>query len=140
LELRIGGKCGPVSGDPVDLKVTVRQIKSSHSQIAYDEATVPMGEAVWLEADNNMHLVINSTRSQTYSPEAFTGLGLDITALDLVVVKSTQHFHAKFAPLSSAIFYVSTPGAMRSDFENIPYSQCEVDYWPKVFDPLNGDS
>lgn len=30
--LRIGGKCGPASGDPVDLVVTVRAIATDHAQ------------------------------------------------------------------------------------------------------------
>ncbi len=32
LDLRVGGKCGPMSGDPVDLRVTVRAIRENYMQ------------------------------------------------------------------------------------------------------------
>jgi microcystin degradation protein MlrC len=65
-----------------------------------------------------------------------TKLGLDLGALKLVVVKSTQHFHAGFAPIAKAILYAVTPGAMRSDFASIPYTKLETPYWPRVADPF----
>ena len=45
-------------------------------------------------------LVLNTIRSQTLHPDAFTGLGLDPTARKIVVIKSTQHFYAGFAPIA----------------------------------------
>ena len=41
----------------------------------------------------------------------------------LVVVKSTQHFYAAFAPIARAVLYVSTPGAIPPDFASIPYTK-----------------
>ena len=95
-----------------------------------------MGTAVWLKAANDLDLVLNSTRTQTFNPDAFTCLGLDPAAKDIVVVKSSQHFYAGFAPLASEVIYVSTPGAITPDFANIPYENFQTPYWPRVDDPF----
>ena len=83
-----------------------------------------------------MHLLIASLRSQVYGTDAFTGIGITLADKRLVVVKSTQHFHAQFAPLASEVLYVSTPGALTLDFASIPYRVRSPDYWPRVEDPF----
>jgi microcystin degradation protein MlrC len=134
LALRIGGKCGPASGMPVDLRVTVRAIVENHSQSALG-ARERLGDCVWVEAANGLHIVLSSIRTQTYGADAFTGMGIGLADKAFVVVKSTQHFHADFAPLASRICYVSSPGAMNFDFAAIPYQLRSPDYWPRVPDP-----
>jgi len=51
------------------------------------------------------------------------------------VVKSSQHFYDQFAPLSSAVLYVDTPGLIRNDFENLPFVHRDLNYWPRVENP-----
>lgn len=137
LDLRLGGKCGPASGDPVDLRVTVRAIVDNHSQSALGTRE-RLGPCVWVEAAHGLHILLSSVRTQTYGVDAFTGIGITLADKDLVVVKSTQHFHAEFAPLARAVFYVTTPGAMSFDFVAIPYRLRALDYWPRVADPHGG--
>jgi microcystin degradation protein MlrC len=117
-DLRIGGKCGVASGDPVDLRVT-------------------MGPSAYVEADG-IHIILMSIRQQTFAPDAFTGIGCTLDDKRLVVVKSTQHFYAAFAPVASAIRYVAAPGAIAPDYDKIPYTKRTTPYWPKVADPFAG--
>ncbi len=95
MDLRVGGKCGVTYGDPVDLRVTVQAIVKNHTQGAL-EARTEMGDAVWVEADNDVHLLLVSVRGQVFGADAFTGTGITLDDKKLVVVKSTQHFHAGF--------------------------------------------
>lgn len=134
MDIRLGGKVGPMSGDPVDLHVTVRAVASDLSQ-SLGETKMPMGNAVWLEADG-VHLVVNDLRTQTFHPEAFTGLGIDLSAMKAVVVKSSQHFYAGFAPIASQVIHVATPGAITPDFTSIPYTKRDGNYWPKTENPF----
>lgn len=134
IDLRIGGKCGPASGLPLDLRVTVRAIVPNHTQSALG-ARERLGDCVWVEAADGLHIVLASIRTQTYGLDAFTGLGIGLADKALVVVKSTQHFHAEFAPLARQVGYVTTPGAMSFDFAAIPYRLRSLDYWPRVADP-----
>jgi microcystin degradation protein MlrC len=81
-------------------------------------------------------LILNSIRQQTLSPDAFTGLGCTLHDKRLVVVKSTQHFHAAFEPMASAVRYVAAPGALTLDYGRIPYTKRTEPYWPRVDNPF----
>ena len=133
-DLRLGGKCGPASGDPVDLRVTVKGLCDRLTQ-HFGSAIESLGAAAWVSADG-VDLVLNSVRSQTFHPEAMTNLGLDPTSRKIVVVKSKQHFFAGFAPIAKKILYVNAPGALAPNYEEIPYTKLARPYWPKVEDPF----
>jgi microcystin degradation protein MlrC len=135
LTLRIGGKSGVSSGDPVDLAVTVRALKEEHNQIMVG-TTSRLGSAAWVSTDDNVDIVLMTLREQTFSPTAFAGLGIDMSGKRIVVVKSTQHFHAEFALIAKEVLYVSTPGALTTDFVNIPYRVRDLNFWPRVDNPF----
>ena len=137
-DLRVGGKCGVASGNPVDLEVTVRKILRDAVQ-SFGSTKAGLGDAVWVTAAG-IDLVLNTVRSQTLHPDAFTGLGLDPTARKIVVIKSTQHFYAGFAPIASEVIYVAAPGAIVPDFANIPFTKLDTPYWPNVDDPFAGEN
>jgi microcystin degradation protein MlrC len=133
--LRVGGKCGAVSGNPLDLRVTVRNVVPRLEQTGLSGGRAAFGEAAWVEADG-IDVVLTTIRSQTFAPDAFGNIGLDVRQRPVVVVKSTQHFHAAFAPIARAILYVSTPGAIPPDFAGIPYTKRRTPFWPRVADPF----
>ena len=134
MKVRLGGKVDQTSGDPVDLTVTVRGVKQDMYQMM-GETKMAMGTGVWLEADG-VHLVVSDKRTQAFHPIGFTDLGLDLDKMKIVVVKSSQHFHAGFAPIASKVIYINGPGAITPDYANIPYTKRDPNYWPKVEDPF----
>ena len=134
LRLRIGGKCGPDSGDPVDLAVRVERIVTGAAQ-TFGGVRNRIGDAVWVRAQGGLDLVLNTVRTQVFHPLAFAAVGLDPAGKKIVVVKSTQHFHAGFAPIAKEILYVAAPGAIAPDFAAIPYTKLAKPYWPRVEDP-----
>jgi len=134
LNVRLGGKYGPMSGDPLDLKVTVRKLSSDLSQ-RFGDLPIPLGHMAWLECDG-VDIVVNDLRTQTFHPEAYTGLGIDLAGKKLVCVKSSNHFHAGFAPMAAEVIHVATPGSITPDYANIPYTKRAPNYWPKMEDPF----
>ncbi|MGB0504778.1 MAG: M81 family metallopeptidase [Pikeienuella sp.] len=134
MQVRLGGKVGPMSGDPVDLTVTIRAIREGMHQFMGD-TQMEMGTGVWLEADG-VHMVVNDKRTQAFHPICFTDLGIDLAAMKAVVVKSSQHFHAGFAPIAAEVIYIAGPGAITPDYANIPYTRRDGNYWPKVENPF----
>ena len=134
MRVRLGGKIGAMSGDPVDLDVVVREVREGMHQFM-GETRMEMGTGVWLEADG-VHMVVNDKRTQAFHPICFTDLGIDLGAMQIVVVKSSQHFHAGFAPIASEVIYISGPGAITPDYANIPYTKRDGNYWPRVEDPF----
>ncbi|MEG1054889.1 MAG: MlrC C-terminal domain-containing protein, partial [Janthinobacterium sp.] len=98
-QLRLGGKCGVASGPALDLPVTVRAIRERHDQVGLGMSRCQMGTSVWFDCAG-VDVVVNSIRTQVFSPDAFTGLGIDLDGKRLVAVKSSNHFRAGFAPLA----------------------------------------
>ncbi len=135
LDLRIGGKCGTASGDPIDLRVTVRAVHDTHSQ-SIRGMSIPLGRSVWVEGANGLDIVLVSIRTQVIGVDAFTGLGIAMDAKRLVIVKSTQHFQAEFAPRAKAVVHLAAPGALTPDFAALPYRHRSLKYWPRVENPF----
>jgi microcystin degradation protein MlrC len=136
LPLRVGGKCGPASGEPIDIIATVKAFRANHDQQGLGSARSPMGDAVWIEVEG-IDVVLMSTRTQTFSPDAFTGLGIDLRNKRIVAVKSSWHFQAAFGPMADRIIPVATPGAIQMDFASIEYrKKRDQDFFPRVKNPL----
>jgi len=129
LALRIGGKMGPMSGDPVDLTVRVGRIAPNATQ-RFGEGTAKLGDAVALHGPNDIDIVVINHRTQTFSPEVFSNVGVDPTQKKILVVKSMQHFYAGFAPIAAEVLYVAAPGALVPDLTQIPYQQASPHLWP----------
>ena len=134
LRVRLGGKVDVTSGAPVDLTVTLRGRKDEMHQMM-GETRMRMGNGIWLEADG-VHLILSDKRTQAFHPMAFTDLGLDLTNLQTVVVKSSQHFYAGFAPIAAEVVYIAGPGAITPDYANIPFTKRDGNYWPKIENPF----
>lgn len=136
--LRIGGKCGAASDSPLDLLVTVRGLVQDYRSPRLSGSISSYGDTAWVEAAG-VDIVLNSKRNQVYAPDLFTGLGMTISDKRVIVVKSTQHFYAAFAPIAAEVRYVSASGALTPDFGRIPYVKKVRPYWPKVADPFDMD-
>jgi microcystin degradation protein MlrC len=131
-DLRLGGKMGPMSGDPLDLRVTVTKVAPQAMQSfgqGPDKGQSRLGDTVALHA-NGIDIVANSIRTQVLSPDVFTNLGIDPTQKHILVVKSMQHFYAGFAPIAADILYVAAPGALMPDLKALPYKKANRRMWP----------
>lgn len=133
IDIRLGGKSGATSGDPIDLTVEVKGIVENHSATALG-GRQPMGLSVWLHA-NGIDIAVCSIRTQTFAPDAFTGLGIDLTDKPLVVVKSSNHYQAGFRGGCDHLWHVTSPGTLDLDFAAMPYTRRDGDYYPRVDDP-----
>jgi microcystin degradation protein MlrC len=139
LKLRLGGKMGPMSGDPMDLSVTVTGlIKDMVQQWPQQDGTamtIPCGDSAALYCDG-IDIIVNSARSQVFSPQIFTNFGIEPLERKLLVVKSTQHFYAAFAPLASEVIYLAAPGAIAPLIKEIPYQRVDLNKYPWLDDPF----
>lgn len=138
LRLRIGGKCGPLSGDPVDLPVTVKAIVENHSQPGLGFRW-PLGTGVWVQTDQGMDIALCTQRSQPLSREVFENLGIPLAGRKAIVVKSSQHFHAAFAPIAKKVLYVGAPGSISQNFAEMSFGKRDNRFWPRVADPHSVD-
>jgi microcystin degradation protein MlrC len=136
LKIRLGGKSGPSSGRPLDVRARVRAIRDKYQQTGLGATKVDLGLTVWLDIDG-VAVVVSSIRSQVFHPDVFTGLGIDLAALKTLGVKSAQHFRTGFDPIARHVISVTTPGALDFDFGGIHYvKRRPLPYYPRVADPL----
>lgn len=130
LPLRIGGKVGPGSGQPVDLLATVTAVRRDARQHGLaGKYTESLGDAVAIHAQG-IDIVLNTRRQQVFSPECFTELGIDLSTKRLAVVKSTRHFRACFDPIAHETIICDAPGALHSDLARLPYVHLQRPMWP----------
>ena len=124
LRMRIGGKAGILSGDPLDLDVTVAAVTDDLYQ-RYAGVGNSLGPAARVTA-GGLDIILASRRNQVRSPDVFRGLGLDPLATKLLVVKSTNHFRAEFEKIAAEILYVAPPDV----FSSVPFTRIARPKWP----------
>jgi microcystin degradation protein MlrC len=130
LTLRLGGKTGPFAGLPVDGVATVIALADTIEQVdPAGDLMFPIGRAALVRIGGVL-VVINSARQQVYDPACFTALGVDLSAMRVIVVKSTQHFYEYFAPLAKRVFYCETPGSLTLAFNPAQYDRLTRPIWP----------
>jgi microcystin degradation protein MlrC len=147
LDLRIGGKMGPSSGNPVDLTATVIGLVDEVLQ-ELGGACMSMGRCAAIRVHLNkdqiqtdapeqgLDVILSQHRTQTMAPNIFTDLGIDPTRKKILIVKSTQHFYAAFKPISKEILYAGDKGALQHDMTTIPYKRVDSNrFWPFVDNP-----
>jgi microcystin degradation protein MlrC len=142
LDMRIGGKLGAGSGDPLDLHVEVKALTPKAWQ-RWGGTQAPLGRMAWLriggpsDADA-IDVVVNDYRIQSFHPDCFAVVGIDPLRPRALVVKSTQHFHAGFAPIAREILYVSAPGSGSMDMAALPHRRVVRALWPRTTSPARG--
>jgi microcystin degradation protein MlrC len=129
LPLRIGGKVGPLSGEPVDLDVEVVCVRDDAAQRGLSGGREALGLAVTVRTPA-IDIIINSIRQQVFSPDCFTEMGVDLSKKTLIVVKSTQHFRMGFDAVASAIVYCDAPGSLHGDLGKLPFRHLSRPIWP----------
>ena len=129
LALRIGGKVSPLSGDPIDLECMVKAIRLEHVQSGLSNTRVEMGASALVEA-NGVEILLCSLRNQAMGTDLFTGIGCDLATKKIVVVKSSQHFHASYSKIAKRVIYAAAPGAVTHDLRTLPYRKVRRPKWP----------
>lgn len=132
-DLRFGGKTSAHAGQPVDASIKVVKLVENAVQ-SFGTSVVPLGNSAAIRI-GDLDIVLNSNRSQAFSPDLFTNLGIDIGEKRILIVKSTNHFHGAFAPIAGEILYAAIDGPYPNDPRRTAYTQLTRAIWPMVEDP-----
>ncbi len=133
IRLRFGGKMSDQTGDPVDADVTILKLVRSAQQ-SFGNSIVPLGDSVWLEFEG-IHVILNTVRSQVFSPDLFSNMGITLSDFMTVVLKSTNHFYDAFLPVASEILYAAVDGPYPSDPQTNDYKNLTRKIWPRIENP-----
>ncbi len=135
LQLRFGGKAGPDGGAPIDAEVEVLRVAAEGWQ-SFGMSRVTLGPAAVVRlAGTTIDVILNTNRTQTFEPDIFTNLGIDPMAKTMLLVKSTNHFYAGFAPIASEIVYIDAGAPYPSNPRLTDYRKLDRPIWPRVEDP-----
>ena len=129
LQMRIGGKIGPLSGDPVDVPCTIKALKRDMSMTSLSGGQTPLGDCALVDAQG-IEIVLTSNRNQAMNIDLFTQLGCDVTKKKIVVVKSAQHFYASFSTIAKQVIYVGGKGVATPDWKTLVYKKIRRPKWP----------
>ena len=97
LPMRIGGKAGRFSGQPVDGEIEVLAL-DPHALQTFAGPVVAMGRAAALRIGGDRSGRRHRPRTKPSGPDLFTNLLNDLADKAIVVVKSSRHYEAGFAP------------------------------------------
>ena len=98
---------------PIDAEVTViGLVENGNADLSAaprsNSATAPAS----VSAASEVALI--SHRTQALGTEIFTAVGIDLATKRYVGVKSTNHFHAAYAPIATKVLYCDGEGPSRS--------------------------
>jgi len=140
IDIRLGGKTHAASGLPLDARFEVCRLADPGWQ-SFGRSQVTLGKAAVLRpAGTEIDIIVNTNRTQAFEPDIFTNLGINPAGKRALIVKSTNHFRAGFAPLARKIVYVAVLGCYPSDPATTAYVKAPRDIWPIVADPSVDDA
>ena len=128
LALRFAGKTGSASGQPIDAEVEIRHVVRGATQ-TFGQSVVDMGDCAAIRV-GGIDIVLTTRRRQAFGTDLFSNLGIDPSAQKIVVVKSTNHFYASFAPIAKDVLYVDSGGPLPRDLRALVFRRIERPKWP----------
>ncbi|RWI90934.1 M81 family metallopeptidase [Mesorhizobium sp.] len=140
IDLRFGGKAGPQAGEPIDARVTVLKAVSEGWQ-SFGPSRVTLGPAAVVRIEGTeVDVILNTNRTQTFEPDIFSNIGVDPMSKDILLIKSTNHFYAGFAPIAAEVIYVAAPSSYPSNPAATDYRKLRRPIWPRVKDPWKDEA
>ena len=130
IPLRFGGKSAPDCGEPIDATVVVNNVVQGAMQ-TFCESLVNIGDSALIEIEG-IQVILNSVRAQVFERTVFTALGIDPLVQDILVVKSTNHFHNDFAKFAQEILYCDAGKPYPNKPAETPYQYAPKDIWPII--------
>lgn len=130
LTLTIGGQMSRYSGDPIVVEGVVAGIAERVERGPEDAAAGPPVGPIARFSTRFADFILCGSRREALWPGLFTATGADPLGYRTIVLKSSTHFRASFAPLADRILSVGSPTAMNPDLASLPFSHLPRPIWP----------
>jgi microcystin degradation protein MlrC len=133
IDISLGGKTDNLHGDPLSLSVYVKALHDGRItlQAMFRGAPLNLGPMARLQPiGTDLEIIVASRRSQTFDPEPFLALGMDVHRYRYVALKSSNHFRAGFQDIAAAIVTADPPGLTTHHIEVFPRQKSTQALWP----------
>ena len=132
ISCRLGGKTDPLHGEPLELTALVEHISDgvfiNHSPMGGGN-TSRIGLTACLKT-GNVRIVVGSVRTQPMDDGVFRVAGIPWEQLQMVGIKSSQHFKGWWAERSSGIVPCDPPGVHSADLTAFRFRFADTTYYP----------
>lgn len=131
LDVLLGGRTDDLHGEPLRVQAYVKSLSDGRLvlQAMMKGAPLHLGSMARLVIEG-MDVVVASRRSQTFDPEPFLALGIDVRRYRYVALKSSNHFRAGFREIAGAIVTADTPGLVTHNIAVFPRRATNQPLWP----------
>lgn len=123
IELSLGGRSGIDDDAPYAGTFTVERLSDGHCHATgpyYGGAHLQLGPSACLRL-GGVRIAVASEKAQMADREMFRFLGIEPEAQAILVVKSSNHFRADFAPIAQDILTCTAPGPMPLSPASLPF-------------------
>jgi microcystin degradation protein MlrC len=132
ISVRLGGKTDDRHGAPLVATARVVRITDGVFTNTGPMGTggrTRMGTTALLNLDG-IAVIVTEQRVQALDLSLFRSVGIEPTVMRALVVKSSVHFRAAFAPIAAEIIDVDTPGISSPHLERFTFAQVRRPIWP----------
>lgn len=134
IDIELGGKTEPahLHGEPLKVKALVRTISDGRYVNKGPMGTgfrVDNGVTVVLDL-GGVEVIVPQRKLQPTDPEIFRRHGIEPRDKKLIILKSTLHYRAGFAPLAHEIIQLDAAGLTSPNFSTFRYNNLGVPRWP----------
>lgn len=131
INVDLGGKYDDLHGETLNLTGYVKSLHDGHlvMQAMAKGTPLNLGPMARLVVDG-IDIIVASRRSQTFDPEPFRALGIDVSRYKIVALKSSNHFRAGFEPLAAAIVTADPPGLTTHQIQIFERRNALQPMWP----------
>lgn len=136
LEVDLGGKTDTLHGDPIEgLAGYVKAITDGQFVNTGPMARGTrnqLGRTVLFRCgtDDGVAVILTENRVQPWDAEIWRHVGIQPERLDVLVVKSKNHYRADYEPLASHVIPLNTPGIGAIDPRTLPYERIHRPKYP----------
>jgi microcystin degradation protein MlrC len=133
----LGGKTDDLHGDPIeDVNGYVKAITDGEFVNTGPMATGSvndLGRAVHFKCgrDDGIDVILTENRHQPLDAEIWRHVGIQPERLDVLVVKSTNHYRADYEPMASHVIPINSIGLVAEDPRNYDYQRIRRPQYPR---------
>ena len=118
-----------MSGQPLDVEGEIVALKRDAVMTGLAGTPALLGDVAVVRSQG-VTIVLTTNRIQAMDTDLFTQFGVDLNAMKLIIVKSSQHFYASYSKVGRHVIYVETPGAITNDLNALPFTKRKLPKWP----------
>ncbi len=125
IEILLGGRSGIPGDAPFQARFTVERLSDGRVTCTgpfYRGARMQLGPSACLRI-GGVRVVVAGEKPQLADQEQFRFIGIEPTQEGILVVKSSVHFRADFAPIAETILVCKAPGPMLADPSDFPWKR-----------------